>query len=155
MAKSRQPEKRTREASPARRWLFRCAAVLLGLSVFAAIELGCRLSGLGEPVEIDDPFVGFSDVQPLFELDESGTRFRTSPALGKFFNEDSFAARKSKGTFRIFCLGGSTVQGRPFQKETSFTTFLQQGLEAADSSRDWEVINCGGISYARDRKSVV
>lgn len=134
-----------------RRWLFRCGAVLVGLSLFLVIEIACRLTGIGKPRELDDPFVGFSELQPLFELNESGDRYEIPTARRKFFNEDSFAARKSPESFRFFCLGGSTVQGRPFQKETSFTTFLELGLRATDSSRDWEVINCGGISYASYR----
>ncbi|MCA9065547.1 MAG: hypothetical protein KDA96_20910, partial [Planctomycetaceae bacterium] len=51
----------------------------------------------------------------------------------------------------IFVLGGSTVQGRPWSIPTSFTTFLQQALSAADPERSWEVVNCGGISYASYR----
>ncbi len=43
------------------------------------------------------------------------------------------------------------MQGRPWSKETSFTTFLELALKAADPNRDWEVINCGGISYASYR----
>ena len=134
-----------------RRWLFRCGAVLAGLSLFVVIEIACRLTGIGKPQELDDPFVGFSELQPLFELNKSGDRYEIPKSRRKFFNKDSFAASKPPGTFRIFCLGGSTVQGRPFQKETSFTTFLELGLHATDSSRDWEVINCGGISYASYR----
>ncbi|MBC8288743.1 MAG: SGNH/GDSL hydrolase family protein [Planctomycetes bacterium] len=134
-----------------RRWFFRCGAVLVGLSLFIVIEIACRLLGIGNPREVDDPFVGFSETQPLFELDESGDHYEIPSAHRKFFNQDSFLAKKPPGTFRIFCLGGSTVQGRPFQKETSFTTFLELGLGATDSSHDWEVINCGGISYASYR----
>ena len=43
------------------------------------------------------------------------------------------------------------MQGRPFAIETSFTTWLELSLPAADPSRHWEVINCGGISYASYR----
>ena len=43
------------------------------------------------------------------------------------------------------------MQGRPWSKETSFTTFLELALTEADPSRDWEVINCGGVSYASYR----
>ena len=151
MANSNPGSESSRSIPARRRWLFRCGAVLAGLSLFVVIEIACRLTGIGKPRELDDPFVGFSEQQPLFELNESGDRYEIPKARRKFFNEDSFAVSKPPGTFRIFCLGGSTVQGRPFQKETSFTTFLELGLNATDSSRDWEVINCGGISYASYR----
>jgi lysophospholipase L1-like esterase len=58
---------------------------------------------------------------------------------------------KRPDTFRIFCLGGSTVQGRPYAVETSFTTWLKLNLDAARPQTDFEVVNCGGISYASYR----
>ena len=48
-------------------------------------------------------------------------------------------------------LGGSTVQGRPFSIETAFSTWLELSLTAADPSRIWQVVNCGGVSYASYR----
>jgi len=134
-----------------RRWLFRGAAVLLGLSLFAVAESVCWFCDIGQPVLREDPFVGFSEFQPLFQPDKSGEVREIQPAQLRFFAAESFAAVKPAGTFRIFCLGGSTVQGRPFSKETSFTTFLELGLQTASPERDWEVVNCGGISYASYR----
>ena len=134
-----------------RRWLFRVGAVLLGLSLFVVVETACRLFDIGQPALIEDPFVGFSGFQPLFQLDESGDSREIRPPRLRFFAAESFAAVKPAGTFRIFCLGGSTVQGRPFSKDTSFSTFLELGLQAASPERDWEVVNCGGISYASYR----
>lgn len=139
------------KTSARRRWLFRGAAVCLGLSFFVVIEVACWVFDLGTPEVVDDPFVGFSEVQPLFELNVDSTRHEVAPSRRKFFAEESFPARKSSNTFRIFVLGGSTVQGRPFSTKTSFTRFLQIGLEAIDPTRNWEVINCGGISYASYR----
>lgn len=123
----------------------------MGLSLFVLVEVVCRLFDLGHPQPIDDPFVGFSELQPLFQFNETEARYEIPKPRLKFFAEESFPTRKPPGTFRIFCLGGSTVQGRPFSKETSFTTFLQIGLGEADPTRNWEVINCGGISYASYR----
>ena len=48
-------------------------------------------------------------------------------------------------------LGESTVQGEPYTSRTSFTTWLEIQLRATDPSRDWDVVNCGGISYASYR----
>jgi lysophospholipase L1-like esterase len=140
-----------RRRPPARLWLFRCLAILCGLSIFVVVEAACCLLGVGEPQLDDDPFVGFSSLQPLFEKDASGDRFVTAKSRLKFFSFEEFSATKAAGTKRIFCLGGSTVKGRPFSKETSFTTWLQLALQEAQPDRDWEVINCGGISYASYR----
>lgn len=138
-----------------RRWkgvLFRVVAVLVGLSPLVMAELGLRLLDLGRPrPSEDDPFVGFAGHAPLFVRTQDSERLKTSPAKLPYFRPQTFLERKPAGTFRIFCLGGSTVQGRPFAVETSFTSWLALSLKAADPSRTWEVINCGGISYASYR----
>ena len=113
------PQPGLRSRSVRRTWLLRLAAVAFGLSVFVVLEIVCRIGGWGQPDLSDDPFVGFSELQPLFV--KQGDRYRTAPARLKFFAEQSFPEPKSPGTVRIFCLGGSTVQGRPFGPETSFT----------------------------------
>jgi hypothetical protein len=135
-----------------RRWLFRTVAVVLGLSMFVLLELALAVLDVGGLNEQDDPFVGFDDVRPLFVLNESGTRLEIPPSRHKlYFAPESFPAKKKKDTFRVFCLGGSTVQGRPYSTDTSFTKWLQLSLETAQPERNWEVINCGGISYASYR----
>ena len=140
--------------SPSRRrktWVFRLAAVLLGLSVLVVAEGVCRLCDVGHPDDYVDPFVGFSDVYPLFVLSEAGDEYEIPASRRNFFVHDSFPARKGSKEFRIFCLGGSTVQGRPHSVQTSFTTWLALGLKVAAPSCEWEVVNCGGISYASYR----
>lgn len=98
-----------------------------------------------------DPFVGFHEVKPLFVLNAESDRFEIPAARQGYFRPESFGADKPADEFRIFCLGGSTVQGRPFAIETSFTTWLEISLNTADPSRTWEVVNCGGVSYATYR----
>ena len=134
-----------------RRWLFRGVAVLLGLTVFLVMELLFVAFDWGRPTAYDDPFVGFRGIQELFHLNDSGDRYHIPTWRRKYFMEDSFPAAKGKNTFRIFCLGGSTVQGRPFSLDTSFPTWLRLSLQVADPNRNWEVVNCGGISYASYR----
>lgn len=147
-----------------KRWLFRFLALFLGLSVFGVAETACILFDWGRPTEFDDPFVGFSAVHPLFvlrkaEADDDASssessiaaRYEIPKSRRKFFAPESFPAKKATNTFRVFCLGGSTVQGRPYSKPTSFTTWLQLSLKASDPTRNWEVVNCGGISYASYR----
>ena len=143
--------KRRPRAARNRRWLFRFLAVLLSLSPLAACEALCRLFDWGRPELHDDPFVGFRSVRPLFVLGEDQTRYEIPPARQSHFRPESFPAVKADNEFRIFCLGGSTVQGRPFAVETSFSSWLEISLQAADPGRRWEVVNCGGISYASYR----
>ena len=134
-----------------RQVIFRVLAVALSLSPLVCLEVGLRMTGVGEVREADVPAIGFQATHPLFELDDAAGQFKIAKSRQAYFYPDAFAAQKATDEFRIFCLGGSTVQGRPYSIETSFTTWLELSLNAADPSRKWEVVNCGGVSYASYR----
>lgn len=134
-----------------RRLAYRSLAVLIGLAPFLIAEIICRISGIGLAVDSTDSFVEFVEIRPLFELDAQQAIYSIPDTRQGFFRPDSFAAHKEDNEFRIFCLGGSTVQGRPYEIETSFTTWLELSLKAADASKKWQVVNCGGVSYASYR----
>jgi len=135
--------------------LFRGLAICLGLLPLVACELGLRAIGLGRPTDFNDPFVGFSDIHPLFVLNEESDRYEISKSRQTHFQPESFPAKKPRDEFRIFVLGGSTVQGRPWSIESSFTTWLELNLNASDAARRYEVVNCGGVSYATYRLVLV
>lgn len=106
------------------------------------------------PLFYEDPFVGFASYSPLFEevTTEGGTVvYQTSKPKLKWFNKQSFPKNKAKNTYRIFCLGGSTTMGRPYDDKTSYSRWLRDFLNAADPTRNYEVINAGGVSYASYR----
>jgi len=129
--------------------MFRVGPVLLGLALLLLVEVLVRLFvAPAGGIELQDPYVSFEGTRPLFVPAASGRRFETSSERLTFFQRDSFAAVKDAHTRRVFCLGGSTVQGRPYSIETSFTSWLELSLQAADPQTNWEVVNCGGISYA-------
>ena len=130
---------------------FRVLAVLLAIIPFLLVEMTVRLFGWGLPRESYDPYLGFESIQPLFVLDQDEQRYQIAESRLDFFRPEQFSARKSPSTYRIFCLGGSTVQGRPYALETAFSSWLSLSLKAAAPERQWEVINCGGISYASYR----
>lgn len=134
-----------------RRVLFRVLAVCLGLSPLVVAESVLWAFGVGAPASAGDPFIGFAEVEPLFVLDAKRGVYTTATSRLPCFQSQSFPAKKPPGTLRIVCFGGSTVQGRPYAVETSFTSWLALSLRAADPSREWEVINCGGTSYASYR----
>ncbi len=136
---------------PHRLRLFKIGAVVLGFLLIGLAELVCRLAGWGGATSYEDPFVGFKGINPLFELSEGGSEYRVAKAKLKFFSPESFSAKKEPRTYRVFCLGGSTVKGRPYSKETAFSSWLELSLQAAAPDRAWEVVNCGGISYASYR----
>jgi len=99
----------------------------------------------------DDPFVAFAAVNPLFVRSSDGTRYEVARSRRRCFQAQVFPTRKGENEYRIFCLGGSTVWGRPYAAQTSFTTWLEFNLNLAEPARRWRVVNCGGISYASYR----
>ena len=101
--------------------LFRLGAILAGFLLLALVELAMRLFVPAPAINIEDPFVSFNGLSPLFVRDPTGTGFETAEERLSAFCLQSFAATKGPETLRVFCLGGSTVQGRPYSVETSFT----------------------------------
>jgi len=135
-----------------RRKLFRLLAVLLAVIPFALVEATLLVLGIADPADADDPLSGFNAAGRLFEKDERDEVYRTAAARGLFFGDQEFALEKPRDGYRVFCLGGSTVRGRPFTTESSFTRWI--GLELAERTegkRTVEAVNCGGLSYASFR----
>jgi len=132
-------------------------AVLLPLAsiliFFLLLEGSLTLFGVKPELE-EDPFVGFALNEPLFvpSPGPQGSQWLVTAQnkLG-YFNTQGFPLTKAPGTYRIFTLGGSTTNGRPYDDKTSFSGWLREFLPAVDSQRNWEVINTGGISYASYR----
>ena len=127
--------------------------LMIGLVVcvvfFAALEAGLRIAGIPRAYDKEDPYVGFSALQPLFVVTD-GKASTAVPKL-KYFNQVSFTAEKKPGTFRIFCFGDSTAYGHPFDGRTAFPRWLGELLAACAPGKNFEVINAGGISYASYR----
>ena len=134
-----------------RRFIFAAIAIVLGLLPFVLLEVVLRTVDVGDPTGYVDPFVGFGGAHPLFSLAKDQQTYETTRSHRLYFGTQSFAAKKPAGMYRVFCLGGSTVRGRPYTTETSFSRWLQVELELRDPSRNYEVVNCGGLSYASYR----
>jgi len=134
--------------------------IALGLGVtivfFVFIELILMVAGVKSLYDRTDPAVGFAGYAPLFvkRTQPNGeVVFSTAPNKLQWFNMQSFPAKKGKNVTRIFCIGGSTTYGRPYNDHTSFCGWLRRFLPSVDPTRKWEVINAGGISYASYRAS--
>lgn len=156
MAKRRTRRARQERApiSPRKKYLF--AAVSLA-GFFVLLELGLALGGVEPLILQRDPYVGFASSIPLYVEDQEagGGTLVTAPNRSRWFNRQRFTRNKLSGTYRIFTLGGSTTYGRPYYDAVSFSGWLREILPVADTSRKWEVINAGGISYASYRVAVV
>ena len=132
-----------------RRILFRVAAILAGLLPVIMVEAGLRIFDLGRPADYPDPFAGFNRNFPLFERQEAV--YRTARSRAPFIVPQEFPIEKPRGGFRVFCFVGSTVYGHPYLEDTAFPKWLELELAGSDPTRSWQVINCGGISYASYR----
>ena len=131
--------------------LFRLAAIAIGLLPLFVLETVLQIGDWPTVNAVDDPYVGFTEIRPLFIHNESKTHYEISGSRFPLFQPDSFLIDKPEDEFRIFCVGGSTVQGRPFAIETAFSKWVELNLNVTDPSKKWRVINCGGVSYASYR----
>ena len=132
----------------------KCAyAVCVVLAFFLGLESLLWMVGVQPVLSQEDPFVGFSGNVPLLVETSVDGRPVMEPAENKlrWFNHQTFPKAKPDNTFRIFCLGGSTTYGRPFDDKTSYCGWLREYLVEVDPTKNFEVINAGGISYASYR----
>jgi len=135
---------------------FKNLALGCGVAIvfFVLLELILMAAGVTPLYKRTDPSVGFSGYAPLFlkNTHQNGEQFfETAHNKSQWFNMQSFPANKPGGVTRVFCIGGSTTYGRPYDDRTSFCGWLRLFLPAVDPTRSWEVINAGGISYASYR----
>ena len=119
------------------------------LTFFAALELILAGFGVRPYREVHDPFLDFEPGIRLFVRE--GAKYVTNPVKRTYFNDQSFSDKKRPNSFRIFCLGGSTTYGRPYQDGFSYVSGLRKLLQRLNPEQDWQVINCGGISYSSYR----
>ncbi|GAB5405372.1 MAG: tetratricopeptide repeat protein [Aureliella sp.] len=141
----------------ARRICKRIVFALIPTVVFWCM-LEAVLAAIGvRPVDTrQDPIVEFEGLESLFvPHDDSGTRMQTRYSKLSLFNDQSFPLEKANGRKRVFCLGGSTTYGRPYDNTSSFAGWMAELLAEIDTQSEWEVINAGGVSYASYRVAAV
>lgn len=123
-------------------------ALGVGGLFFLLLEAFFLIVGVQPLTAIEDPLKGFAASNPLF-VEDSGDlgRFHTATGKRTLFNQQAFTNPRPPGTTRVFCLGGSTTYGRPYNDTTSFVGWLREFLGVADPDHQWDVVNAGGISY--------
>ena len=133
-------------------------SVIVTVAFFLLLEGVLALVGVQPRLYSEDPYLGFSSHSPLFVQGEGPGEeavYETAANKRTLFNDQRFPVDKAAGTCRIFCVGGSTTYGRPYDDFTSFGGWLRQLLPALDPSLRWEVINAGGVSYASYRVALL
>lgn len=118
--------------------------VLTYLSVpllLVAAELGLRLwdPGLHEPVVRSVAFDG----QAWWELNRNFARkyFPPGNPLAPEFKPALLSKEKSPSSYRVICLGGSTMFGTPYQMTANIPGILRRQLRHAHPNRQIEVLN--------------
>ncbi len=127
-------------------------------TVLALLEVGLALLGVEPALYQADPYVGFSTYVPLFverKAADGSTQLVTAKNKIRLFNRQEFPKKKPSGSYRIFSVGGSTTNGRPYDDATSFSGWLREYLNATCDERQWEVVNAGGVSYASYRVALL
>jgi tetratricopeptide (TPR) repeat protein len=119
-------------------------AIAFGVLVLAAVEGGLRLWWEGG----SDPAQVWTRIDP-FQV--RAGEARTREAFLGALRPSRFPVPKPAGTFRVFCLGGSTTFGYPFPAAVAWPALLEERLRFLYPGRKVEVINAGGTSYGSAR----
>jgi len=119
-----------------------------GLVLVIIILLIGNLLLPSRPLSPNDSLVRWLVAPGRFFISEQGSespKLCTNPQLARRGNKSRcFSLRKkNQRDFRIFCLGGSTTEGWPFQHVLSYPDFLNLELKDVLPSRHVEVINAG------------
>ena len=132
------PQPVRKPLSRGRRWMFRCALLLLPFFLLAATEICLRLGGYGyNPDFFKRIRIGSED----FFVQNEDFSFRFFPKnMVRNPGPLRFPVRKAPGTFRIFILGESAAMGDPAE---SFAPdrYLEMLLRQKYPERKFEVIN--------------
>ena len=129
-------------------------SLIIVTGFFCVLEMTLALFGVTPDLLTEDPLVGFAENIPQFtETTRADGSVIMATANNKqgLFNYQEFPKQKESNSYRIFCMGGSTTYGRPYADRVSFCGWLREYLKATDPSRNWEVVNAGGISFASYR----
>lgn len=125
------------------------AIVLLPvICLIAVLEGLARLIEIWRPPMVEDVGQGFTAESRLFvpSPDDPGV-MTTNPRKTVSFREQTFTVRKPAGVFRIFALGGSSVNYLDFE----FPLLADRLTRAIPGVRRAEILNCGGLSYGSHR----
>jgi tetratricopeptide (TPR) repeat protein len=130
------------ELSAFKRKAFLAFTLAFPIVALALLEIGLRIFHYG-------PDLSLFTTQELhgktYHIMNPGVRFRYFSAV-KFnpsTSPDYFLVPKPQGTYRIFCLGGSTTVGFPHWYNSAFSSFLRDRLRTTFPERSIEVINIG------------
>ena len=123
--------------------VFKFLLVLFPFTILLFVEIVLRIFGLfqEEPLFLEKLQYG----EKVYQLNPYVAKRYFDPAkitIPTLYPE-IFTKSKSDNTYRIFCLGGSTMAGFPFDYQVPFPLQLKYLLRAAYPNYHFEVINFG------------
>ena len=127
-----------------KQWGFRLAAVSLSFLALAGVEIVLRVASPAFLVPGADEKQMPAGL-PYFRIERAGESrvYTPSSYYSPWGHRFRFEQPKPRGVFRIFCLGGSAVNGASLGNPGAFPRWLEVMLSAVDLSTDYEVINSG------------
>ncbi len=130
------------QLSPSRKKLFFILTLAFPLIFFVLLESALRIFRYGHDLSI---FTHEKLGPRTLTVMNPGVEYRyfTRIDFSPNTSHDYFEMPKPPGTYRIFCLGGSTTVGFPYGLAGSFSTFLRQRLQAIFPDKKIDVINLG------------
>lgn len=127
----------------AKRAGFGLALLLTPLLLLALFEFSLRLFNLfpREPLFVE----AVQDGREVVQINPGvATRyFNPKKVVVPNLYPETFSRSRSENTFRIFCLGGSTTAGFPFEFQVPFPARLKSLLSSQYPRTHFEVINLG------------
>lgn len=118
------------------------------LAVLIAMEMLARGVEVWRPPLPTDTGLGFDAASRLFFRDpEHPGRLSTQPARRAWFQTQSFEAVKPPTHFRVFFLGGSSIN----YIHHLLPEFARELRPICGDACEVEVINCGGLAYGSAR----
>jgi tetratricopeptide (TPR) repeat protein len=111
--------------------------ILIPILFFVLLEFGLRTFDYGYNY---DMWVNVTDDYLILNPDVARRYFSTVQNVPTSI-EDTFLKEKSKNTFRVFVLGGSSAAGYPYMPMGSFSRYIRRRLELVYPASNIEVIN--------------
>lgn len=117
--------------------------LLTPLLLLVLLELSLRLFNLfpREPLFVEAVQEGREVIQ--LNPDVARRYFNPKKVVVPNLYPETFSRTRTENTFRIFCLGGSTTAGFPFEFQVPFPARLKNLLASQYPRRRFEVINLG------------
>lgn len=122
--------------------LFFFVMILSPFLLLALLEVSLRIIGYGPNLALFTTEQLAGNTYHVMNHEVKRRYFSRVP-FNPSTSPDFFSDPKPEGTFRIFCLGGSTTVGYPYWYNGSFSSFLRDRMSRLFPDRTLEIINVG------------